>query len=126
MSSEDEVQPRSARLARHARRAFDSAQPALADWVKGGAALGAARTGAKVALTVAKRNPAVFIAAGVLGAGVLAYRFYRKRNPRPLADTNDAGDRGAGVSAAPRRGAIEGSGEVVARRQPAVRRAPAD
>ena len=126
MSSKDHVQPRSARLARHARRAFDSAQPAIADWVKGGAALGVARTGAKVALTVAKRNPMVFVAAGVLGAGVLAYRFYRKRNPRPLADAQHADERDEGTTTAPRRGAIEGSGEVVARRQPAARRAPAD
>ncbi len=105
------------RLALHARRAFDAAQPSIAQWVKGGAALGVARTGAKVALTVAKRNPAVFVAAGVLGAGVLAYRFYRKRNPRDNGAAVDTDTERAETSATARRRAIEGNGEVVARRR---------
>ena len=121
MSSEDDLRPSRGptrvRLADHARRAFDTAQPALMQWVKGGAALGVARTGAKVALTVAKRNPAIFVAAGVLGAGVLAYRFYRKRNPGNGAATDEAEVQRKDTSAAVRRRVIEGQGEVVARRR---------
>ena len=46
--------------------------------LKTGVALGAARTGAKMALGFARRNPAVAIAAGV-GVGLLALAAYRKR-----------------------------------------------
>src|SRR5690606_252117 len=49
-------------------------------WIKAGAALGAARTGTRVAATVVRRTPvAVAAAAAVVGAGVLAYVMYRKR-----------------------------------------------
>lgn len=119
MSREKSPAPTSReRIALHARRAFDTAQPALVQWVKGGAALGVARTGAKVVLTVAKRNPAVFVAAGVLGAGVLAYRFYRKRNPEQAIAGDDTAAQGGETSSSARRRAIEGTGEVIARRQP--------
>lgn len=109
-----------AALGRHARRALDAGRPAVTDWIKGGAALAATRTGAKLALTVAKRNPAVFVAAGVLGAGVLAYRFYRKRNPKPdpAASTTPLS---ASEPTPRRRRTIEGTGEVVARRHHAAR-----
>ena len=109
-----------AALGRHARRALDAGRPAVTEWIKGGAALAATRTGAKLALTVAKRNPAVFVAAGVLGAGVLAYRFYRKRNPK----TDDAPeDASSETVQRPRRApAIEGTGEVIARRRKADQR----
>ena len=49
-------------------------------WIRTGAALGAARAGAKAATGVVRRNPvAVAAAAAVVGAGVLAYVVYRKR-----------------------------------------------
>jgi hypothetical protein len=46
--------------------------------LKTGVALGAARTGAKVAVGFVRRNPAVAIAAGI-GVGLLALAAYRKR-----------------------------------------------
>ncbi|WP_066093084.1 hypothetical protein [Xanthomonas massiliensis] len=49
------------------------------DWVKTGAALGAVKTGGKVATRFVRRNPAVAIAAAVAGAGLIAYAVYRKR-----------------------------------------------
>jgi len=49
-------------------------------WIKAGAALGAARASTRAAATVVRRNPvAVAAAAAVVGAGVLAYVMYRKR-----------------------------------------------
>ena len=103
-----------------AHRAFQGGQPAVTEWIKGGAALAATRTGAKLALTVAKRNPAVFIAAGVLGAGVLAYRFYRKRNPK--LDTAVSTTPLPASEATPRRPrTLEGTSEVVARRPQGTR-----
>ncbi|MBN6149761.1 hypothetical protein JR065_05370 [Xanthomonas sp. AmX2] len=47
--------------------------------IKTGAAMGAVRTGTKVAGTVVRRNPAIAIAAAALGAGLLGYAIYRKR-----------------------------------------------
>lgn len=50
-----------------------------ADWIKTGAALGAVKTGGKVAGKFMRRNPAVAVAAAVAGAGLIAYAVYRKR-----------------------------------------------
>lgn len=59
-------------------------------WIKTGAALGAARAGAKAATTVVRRNPvAVAAAAAVVGAGVLAYVLYRKRRQRQASEPID-------------------------------------
>ncbi len=50
-----------------------------ADWIKTGAAIGAVKTGGKVATKFVRRNPAIAVAAAVAGAGLLAYAIYRKR-----------------------------------------------
>ncbi|MCD7099148.1 hypothetical protein [Stenotrophomonas sp. MMGLT7] len=50
-----------------------------ADWIKTGAAIGAVKTGGKVATKLVRRNPGVAIAAAVAGVGLLAYAVYRKR-----------------------------------------------
>ncbi|MBB6368790.1 uncharacterized membrane protein YebE (DUF533 family) [Xanthomonas sacchari] len=47
--------------------------------LKAGAALGAVKTGTKVARTAVRRNPAVAIAAAAVGVGLLGYAIYRKR-----------------------------------------------
>lgn len=47
--------------------------------LKTGAAMGAVKTGTKVARTVVRRNPVIAIAAAALGAGLLGYAIYRKR-----------------------------------------------
>jgi uncharacterized membrane protein YebE (DUF533 family) len=44
-----------------------------------GAALGAVKTGTRVAGKFARRNPAAVAAAAVAGAGLIAYAVYRKR-----------------------------------------------
>lgn len=48
-------------------------------WVETGAAIGALRTGTRVAGKFVRRNPAVSVAAVVAGAGLLAYAALRKR-----------------------------------------------
>lgn len=65
---------------RHAGHSVSDAGHNAADWLRTGAAIGAARAGAKVAGGMVRRNPvAVAAAAAVVGAGVLAYVVYRKR-----------------------------------------------
>jgi uncharacterized membrane protein YebE (DUF533 family) len=61
-----------------ARSAFDAASPTVKAWLTTGAALGAARTGVRVAGGVIRRNPALAVAAAAVGVGVLAYTAYRK------------------------------------------------
>ena len=56
--------------------------------LKAGAVVGVARTGAKAAVTFARRNPAVAIAAGV-GIGVLAFAAYRKRKRAQMQGSTD-------------------------------------
>ena len=68
-----------ATLADHARDLLGGGKPGLGGWLKTGAALGAARTGARVATRFAKRNPGIAVAAAVVGLGVIAYGAYRKR-----------------------------------------------
>ena len=46
-------------------------------WIETGAALGAAKTGARVATRIVRRNPAVAVAA-VAGAGLLWYAAHRR------------------------------------------------
>ncbi len=79
-------------------------------WMKAGAAMGAARTGTRVAAAAVRRNPvAVATAAAVVGAGVLAYVMYRKRRQqqagapiegesRHVRDNGNAGARAANRS----------------------------
>lgn len=65
---------------RHAGHSVSGAGHSAADWLRTGAAIGAARAGAKAAGSVVRRNPvALAAAAAVVGAGVLAYVVYRKR-----------------------------------------------
>lgn len=65
---------------RHAGHQVRHAGHGAEHWIKAGAALGAARTGTRVAASAVRRNPvAVAAAAAVVGAGVLAYVMYRKR-----------------------------------------------
>ena len=52
-------------LADHARELLGGGKPGLGGWLKTGAALGAARTGARVATRFAKRNPGIAVAATV-------------------------------------------------------------
>jgi hypothetical protein len=61
-----------------AREAVDAASPKIKSWLKTGAALGAARTGARVVSSVVRRNPGLAVAAAAVGAGYLAYSAYRK------------------------------------------------
>ncbi len=68
-------------LVRQARRTLESTSshlPSLPKWIEAGAALSVAKAGTKVATTLVRRNPGVLLAVGVVGAGVLAYRAYRR------------------------------------------------
>ncbi len=65
---------------RHAGSSLRDAGIGAEQWIKTGAALGAAKAGFKVARGTVRRHPvAVATAAAVVGAGVLAYVLYRKR-----------------------------------------------
>lgn len=55
-----------------------SRMPNLPKWIEAGAALAVAKAGTKVAGTIVRRNPGMLLAVGVVGAGVLAYRAYRR------------------------------------------------
>ena len=56
-------------------------------WIRTGAALGAAKAGFNVARGTVRRHPvAVAAAAAVVGAGVLAWVLYRKKRERELED----------------------------------------
>lgn len=79
MSSIERLSERGSSLVTHARDTLASGAAHLPKWLEAGAALGIAKTGARAATTLARRNPGVAIALGVVGAGLLAYRFYRKR-----------------------------------------------
>lgn len=60
--------------------------PQASDWIKTGAALGAVKTGGKVATKFARRNPAVTIAAAAVGVGLLGYALYRKQQKKKAAN----------------------------------------
>lgn len=76
------------------RNAIGSASASVPQWLSTGAALTLAKTGTKVASTLVRRNPAFAVAVGVVGAGVLAYRFYRRRElaQAAFADNIDTGN----------------------------------
>jgi hypothetical protein len=78
MSAIEELAGRGAAIVEQARRVFDAAPSGVKSMLKTGAALGVARTGARVAGGFVRRNPGLMIAAAVVGAGVLAYSAYRK------------------------------------------------
>ncbi|WP_028918347.1 hypothetical protein [Pseudoxanthomonas sp. J35] len=82
-------------------------------WIRTGAALGAAKAGFNVARGTVRRHPvAVAAAAAVVGAGVLAYVMYRKRRQE---------ERQAPIDGQSRRVSREGNGAPRAR--PRARRA---
>lgn len=103
MNTIDRLSDRGTHLVSQARHALSSTSSHLPKWLEAGAAVGIARTGVRAATSLARRNPALVIAVGVLGAGVLAYRFYRKRANAQAADARPAiqgkiGRNGAGDS----------------------------
>ena len=59
-----------------------------AGWLKTGAAIGALKTGGRMATKVARRNPGAAIALAAVGVGVLGYAAYRKRKQAQAA-TNE-------------------------------------
>jgi hypothetical protein len=66
-------------LVTQARQALGSGASHLPTWLEAGAVMAVAKTGLRATTTLARRNPGIAIALGVVGAGLLAYRFYRKR-----------------------------------------------
>jgi hypothetical protein len=79
MKTIERLSSSSTALAHRARKTIDATSSLLPQWLGTGAALTLARTGTKVATTFVRRNPAAALAIGVVGAGVLAYRMYRRR-----------------------------------------------
>ena len=79
MSTIDRLSERGTRLVGHARQTLESGASHLPKLLEAGAMLGVAKTGLRAATTLARRHPALAITLGVVGAGVLAYRFHRRR-----------------------------------------------
>ena len=79
MSAIEDLADRGAAIVEQARKVFDAAPSGVKNVLKTGAALGVARTGARMAGGFVRRNPGLILAAAVVGAGVLAYSAYRKR-----------------------------------------------
>ncbi len=79
MSTIDRLSERGTSLVTHARQALGSGASSLPKVLEASAMLGVAKTGLRAATTLARRNPALAITLGVVGAGVLAYRFHRRR-----------------------------------------------
>ncbi|WP_305806343.1 hypothetical protein [Stenotrophomonas sp. YIM B06876] len=75
----DRALERAMELASTAGDSLRHGSVSTADWVKTGAALGAIRTGGKVATKLVRRNPAISIVAAAVGVGLLGYAIYRKR-----------------------------------------------
>lgn len=79
MNTFDRLSDRGTHLVSQARRTLESTSSHLPKLLEAGAVMGVAKTGVSAAAKLARRNPGVLVAIGVLGAGVLAYRFYRRR-----------------------------------------------
>lgn len=79
MNAIDHLSESGTALVRRARGSLESGTSHLPQWLEAGAMLSVAKTGTRVATTLVRRNPGVAIAVGVVGVGVLAYRFYRRR-----------------------------------------------
>ena len=94
MRTIDTLADRSLALATRTRDLVAPSATGVRDWVASGAALAAARGGAKTAVRFARRNPALAIATVVVGAGVLAYGAYRRRKAAtaPIDADTDATD----------------------------------
>jgi uncharacterized membrane protein YebE (DUF533 family) len=79
---------------RHAGASLRDAGVGAEQWIKTGAALGAAKAGFSMARGTVRRHPvAVATAAAVVGAGVLAYVLYRKKRERDLQQPIDGESR---------------------------------
>jgi uncharacterized membrane protein YebE (DUF533 family) len=72
------ITDRALELASQAGSSFKHMVPSTDKLLQTGAALGAVKTGAKVARGFVRRNPVIAIAAAA-GVGLLAYAAYRKR-----------------------------------------------
>ena len=72
------ITDRALELATQAGTSLKQAVPSADKLLQTGAALGAVKTGGKVAVAFVRRNPVVAVAAA-LGVGVLAYAAHRKR-----------------------------------------------
>lgn len=83
MSRISKITDRAMELAGQAGTSLSKISPNAEKLLKTGAALGVAKTGGKVALGFARRNPVVAVAAAV-GVGVLAYAANRKRKQAAL------------------------------------------
>ncbi|WP_414485437.1 hypothetical protein ACMGRF_17610 [Stenotrophomonas sp. EMP41] len=77
--------------------------PQASDWIKTGAALGAVKTGGKVATKFARRNPAVTIAAAAVGVGLLGYALYRKQQKKKAANGHVVNGQAQRINARDRR-----------------------
>ncbi|KRG72079.1 hypothetical protein [Pseudoxanthomonas dokdonensis] len=78
MSRFTDITDRALELASQAGTSIRHAVPDTSKLLQTGAAIGAVRTGGKVATTFVRRNPAVMVAAAA-GLGLLAFAAYRKR-----------------------------------------------
>ncbi|MEQ4575509.1 hypothetical protein [[Pseudomonas] boreopolis] len=67
---------------KHAGSSLRHAAPHASEWLKTGAAIGAVKTGGRVAGKFVRRNPAIAVAAAVAGVGLIGYALYRKRKQR--------------------------------------------
>lgn len=99
MSAIEDLADRGAAIVEQARKIFDAAPADVKTALKAGAALGVARTGARIAGGLARGNPGFIIAAAMVGAGVLAYSAYRKS---AAAAPSDSADRDPDESEAPK------------------------
>ena len=88
---------------KHAGGSLRHLGPQATDWIKTGAALGAVKTGSKVAAKVVRRNPAVTIAAAAVGVGLLGYALYRKQQKKKLAGGHVVNGQAQRVAARDRR-----------------------
>ena len=123
MSAIEDLAGRGAAIVEQARKVFDAAPSGVKSILKTGAAVGVARTGARVAGGFLRRNPGLILAAAVVGAGVLAYSAYRKRTagaPNGRAERDPI--EGEAVEVPKRRGRIRNSNTDTGTAKPRVAR----
>lgn len=72
-------------LAGQAGDGLKSGSESAATWLKTGAAIGALKSGSRMATRAARRHPGAAIALAAVGVGVLGYAAYRKRKQAQLA-----------------------------------------
>ena len=72
-------------LAGQAGDSLKNGSSGAAGWLKTGAAVGALKTGGRMATRVARRNPGTAVALAAVGVGLLGYAAYRKRKQAQLA-----------------------------------------